>query len=149
MRVRSRPGERRWRSAGIAQAARLPSLYGTAALAACAGAMNSVQKEGAVALFAMTQGREDNDTRYRLPTRQMGWPTPGCNQQDPWNASERLGNGKPTCMVPMVAGGGGLQIRHIIHIQIVARGESRRRSFGCAASLCLGDTMRRVRCKLC
>ena len=30
------------------------------------------------------------DTHYRLPTRQMGWPTLGCNQQDPRRASERL-----------------------------------------------------------
>jgi len=26
----------------------------------------------------------------RLPTRQMGWPTLGCNQQDLWNALKRL-----------------------------------------------------------
>ena len=117
MRVRSRPGERRWRSAGIAQAARLPSLYGTAARAAYAGAMNSVQKEGAVALFAMTLGRGNNDTRYRLPTRQMGWPTLGCNQQDPRNASERLGNGKPTRMVPMVAGGRAANTAHHLHLK--------------------------------
>ena len=45
------------------------------------------------------------DTQYRLPTRQMGWPTLGCNQQDPRRASERLVNCKPAPMVPKVAGG--------------------------------------------
>ena len=45
------------------------------------------------------------DTHYRLPTRQMGWPTLGCNQQDPRRASERLVNCKPAPMVPKVAGG--------------------------------------------
>ena len=40
-----------------------------------------------------------------LPTRQMGWPTLGCNQQDLRGASERLVNCKPARMVPKVAGG--------------------------------------------
>lgn len=72
----------------------------------------------------------DYDTRYRLPTRQMGWPTLGCNQQDPWRASERLVNCKPARMVPKRLPGGELQIRHIkIHyfIQIAVDGESVRR----------------------
>ena len=73
------------------------------------------------------------DTRYRLPTRQMGWPTLGCNQQDLWGASERLVNCKPARMVPKVAGG-EQQIRHIkfnpfIFIQIAVDGESVRRRF--------------------
>ena len=73
---------------------------------------------------------EDYDTRYRLPTRQMGWPTLGCNQQDLWGASERLVNCKPARMVPTRLPGGELQIRHIkIHyfIQIAVDGESVRR----------------------
>ena len=45
------------------------------------------------------------DTQYRLPTRQMGWPTLGCNQQDPRRASERLVNCKPARTVPNAAGG--------------------------------------------
>ena len=72
----------------------------------------------------------DYDTRYRLPTRQMGWPTLGCNQQDPWRASERLVTCKPARMVPKRLSGGELQIRHIkIHyfIQIAVDGESVRR----------------------
>ncbi len=72
----------------------------------------------------------DYDTRYRLPTRQMGWPTLGCNQQDPWRASERLVNCKPARMVPKRLPGGELQIRRIkIHyfIQIAVDGESVRR----------------------
>ena len=36
----------------------MPSLYETVVIATYVGAMNSVQKEGAVALFAMTLGRE-------------------------------------------------------------------------------------------
>ena len=40
------------------------------------------------------------DTHYRPPTRQMGWPTLGCNQQDPWKTSERLVSRKPARMVP-------------------------------------------------
>ena len=31
----------------------------------------------------------DNDTQYRLPARQTGWLTLGCNQQDLWKTSER------------------------------------------------------------
>lgn len=54
--------------------------------------------------FCQDPGRGDNDTRHRLPTRQMGWLTLGCNQQDPWNASERLVNRKPACMVPDAPG---------------------------------------------
>ena len=52
------------------------------------------------------------DTQYRLPTRQMGWPTLGCNQQDPWGASEWLVNCKPACMVPKVAGGRAANTAH-------------------------------------
>lgn len=40
--------------------------------------------------FRQDSGRGNNDTHDRLPTRQMGWPTLGCNQQDPRRASERL-----------------------------------------------------------
>ena len=40
------------------------------------------RKEGAVA-FLPRPWPEYYDTHYRLPTRQMGWPTLGCNQQDP------------------------------------------------------------------
>ena len=47
-----------------------------------------------------------HDTYYRLPTRQMGWPTLGCNQQDPWKTSERLVSRKPACMVPKCWGAG-------------------------------------------
>lgn len=47
-----------------------------------------------------------------LPTRQMGWPTLGCNQQDPWGASERLVNCKPARMVPKVAGGRAANTAH-------------------------------------
>lgn len=47
-----------------------------------------------------------------LPTRQMGWPTLGCNQQDLWGASERLVNCKPACMVPKVAGGRAANTAH-------------------------------------
>ena len=54
------------------------------------------------------------DTQYRLPTRQMGWPTLGCNQQDPWGASERLVNCKPARMVPKVAGGRAANTAHQI-----------------------------------
>lgn len=148
MRVRSRPGERRWRSAGIAQAARLPFLYGTATLAAYAGAMNSVQKEGAVALFAMTLGRGIMIRDIVCPhVRWVGRPWVVISKTLGTPASG-LETASPPAWFPWVPGG-GLQIRHIIHIQIVARGEAGRRSFGCAASVCLGDTMRRVRCKLC
>lgn len=64
----------------------------------------------------------DYDTRYRLPTRQMGWPTLGCNQQDSWRASERLVNCKPARMVPKRLPGGELQIRRIkIHYFIQIR----------------------------
>ena len=40
----------------------------------------------------------------RLLTRQMGWPTLGCNQQDLWNAVKGLFGQKPACMVPMRRG---------------------------------------------
>ena len=73
----------------------------------------------------------DYDTRYRLPTRQMGWPTLGCNQQDPWGASERLVNCKPARMVPKVAGGAsskyGTSKSNLYFIQIAVDGESVRR----------------------
>ena len=55
----------------------------------------------------------DYDTRYRLLTRQMGWPTLGCNQQDLWGASERLVNCKPARMVPKVAGGRAANTAHL------------------------------------
>ena len=73
------------------------------------------------------------DTRYRLPTRQMGWPTLGCNQQDLWGASERLVNCKPARMVPKVAGGRAANTAHqnqpFYFIQIAVDGESVRRRF--------------------
>ena len=55
------------------------------------------------------------DTHYRLPTRQMGWPTLGCNQQDPRRASERLVNCKPARTVPRVAGGRVANTAHHIN----------------------------------
>ena len=67
-----------------------------------------------------------------LPTRQMGWPTLGCNQQDLWGASERLVNCKPARMVPKVAGGRAANTAHqnqpFYFIQIAVDGESVRRS---------------------
>ena len=45
-----------------------------------------------------------NDTQYRLPARQTGWLTLGCNQQDPRKASERLVSRKPARMVPQAPG---------------------------------------------
>lgn len=68
-----------------------------------------------------------------LPTRQMGWPTLGCNQQDLWGASERLVNCKPARMVPKVAGGRAANTAHqnqpFYFIQIAVDGESVRRRF--------------------
>ncbi|MFR6619804.1 MAG: hypothetical protein ACLVC9_06975 [[Clostridium] leptum] len=68
-----------------------------------------------------------------LPTRQMGWPTFGCNQQDLWGASERLVNCKPARMVPKVAGGRAANTAHqnqpFYFIQIAVDGESVRRRF--------------------
>ena len=68
-----------------------------------------------------------------LPTRQMGWPTLGCNQQDLWEASERLVNCKPARMVPKVAGGRAANTAHqnqpFYFIQIAVDGESMRRRF--------------------
>ena len=76
------------------------------------------------------------DTRYRLPTRQMGWPTLGCNQQDLRGASERLVNCKPARMVPKVAGGRAAntahQIKPLNFFQIAVDGESVRRSLKAA-----------------
>lgn len=73
------------------------------------------------------------DTQYRLPTRQMGWPTLGCNQQDPRRASERLVNCKPARTVPKVAGGRAANTAHhnqpFYFIQIAVDGESVRRRF--------------------
>jgi len=58
----------------------------------------------------------------------MGWPTLGCNQQDPWGASERLVNCKPARMVPKVAGGAsskyGTSKSNLYFIQIAVDGES-------------------------
>ena len=54
----------------------------------------------------------DKLTHYRLPTRQMGWSTLGCNQQDLWGASERFVNCKPARMVPKVAGGRAANTAH-------------------------------------
>ena len=51
----------------------------------------------------------------RLPTRQMGWPPLGCNQQDPRRASERLVNCKPARTVPKVAGGRVANTAHHIN----------------------------------
>ena len=88
------------------------------------------------------------DTQYRLPTRQMGWPTLGCNQQDPRRASERLVNCKPAPMVPKVAGGRVANTAHHINepsIQIVVvDGKSVRRSENCAASVCRQRTKENV-----
>ena len=68
-----------------------------------------------------------------LPTRQMGWPTLGCNQQDLWGASERLVNCKLARMVPKVAGGRAANTAHqnqpFYFIQIAVDGESVRRRF--------------------
>ena len=106
-------------------------------LPACAGAMNSVQKEGAVALFAMTLGREIMIHEFVCPhVRWVGRPWVVISKTLGTPASG-LETASPPAWFPWVPGG-GLQIRHIIHIQIVARGEARRRSFGCAASICLG-----------
>ena len=88
------------------------------------------------------------DTHYRLPTRQMGWPTLGCNQQDPRRASERLVNCKPAPMVPKVAGGAsskyGTSKSNLLIFQIAVDGESVRRSFCCAASVCRQRTKENV-----
>ena len=54
--------------------------------------------------FRQDSGRGNNDTHNRLLTRQMGWPTLGCNQQDPRRASERLSVQKPARMVPKAPG---------------------------------------------
>ena len=98
-----------------------------------------VRKEGAVA-FLPRPWPEYYDTQYRLPTRQMGWPTQGCNQQDPRRASERLVNCKPARTVPETAGGRAANTAHHINkpsIQIVVvDGKSMRRSGSCAASVC-------------
>ena len=88
------------------------------------------------------------DTQYRLPTRQMGWPTLGCNQQDPRNASERLGNGKPTRMVPMVAGGRAANTAHHPHSDCRQRRSGAAQLSAAPPPLALDDTVRRVRCKL-
>ncbi len=83
----------------------------------------------------------DNDTQYRLPTRQMGRPTLGCNQQDLWRAGERFGNCKPARMVPNVAGGRAANTAQnlfisIFKIQIVIDVKSvRRRIKLCRISL--------------
>ena len=88
------------------------------------------------------------DTQYRLPTRQMGWPTLGCNQQDPRRASEQLVNCKPARTVPKVAGGRVANTAHHINepsIQIVVvDGKSVRRSENCAASVCRQRTKENV-----
>ena len=88
------------------------------------------------------------DTQYRLPTRQMGWPPLGCNQQDPRRASERLVNCKPARTVPKVAGGRVVNTAHHINelsVQIVVvDGKSVRRSENCAASVCRQRTKENV-----
>lgn len=103
MRVRSRLSERhRKKRHDEPQAGCLPEKGWRLVLLVHGRAFD--RKEGAVALFRHDLGREYYDTRYRLPTRQMGWPTLGCNQQDLRGASERLVNCKPARMVPKVAG---------------------------------------------
>ena len=76
MRVRSRPDERHGKHARTDSVSCLERVFLTG------------KRHGQP--FRQDSGRGNNDTRYRLPTRQMGWPTLGCNQQDPRRASERL-----------------------------------------------------------
>ena len=76
MQVRSRPDERHGKHARTDSVSCLERVFLTG------------KRHGQP--FRQDSGRGNNDTRYRLPTRQMGWPTLGCNQQDPRRASERL-----------------------------------------------------------
>ena len=79
------------------------------------------------------------DTHYRLPTRQMGWPTLGCNQQDPWRASERLVNCKPARMVPKVAGGRAANTAQQKQTEFRLSPAEGRRGLCCAAPFGLVD----------
>lgn len=58
-------------------------------------------ERGMAASFAMTLGAESSAPFLRSPTRQMGWFTLGCNQQDPWKAVKGLCDRKLACMAPM------------------------------------------------
>ena len=93
MRVRSRPDERRGKSAM------------TNSQTACADSERSILTGKRMGHpFRQDSGRGNNDTHHRLPARQTGWPTPSCNQQAPRNANERLVVRKPARMVPTAPG---------------------------------------------
>ena len=87
MRVRSRPDERQRKNR---EDSFKIQLFSTRKAACALEAERSILtgKRGWF-LFSPRLRAEDNDTQHRLPTRQMGWPALGCNQQDPWGASER------------------------------------------------------------
>ena len=88
MRVRSRPDERRRKKREDApKHSRFPFWK-----AACAFGAERFLLTGKRGWFPLSPRLRagDHDTRHRLPTRQMGWPALGWNQQDPWGASERL-----------------------------------------------------------
>ena len=74
-----------------------------------------------------------------LPTRQMGWPTLGCNQQDLWGASERLVNCKPARMVPKVAGGRAANTAQQKQTEFRLSPAEGRRGLCCAAPFGLVD----------
>ena len=112
MRVRSRLSERHWKKRHESAAAQRSSKNGRL-LVLLAPERSLLTRKRRSSPFRHDLGPGYYDTHYRLPTRQIGWPTSGCNQQDPWKASERLVSRKPASMVPNVPGS-ELQIRHIV-----------------------------------
>ena len=69
-----------------------------------------------------------------LPTRQMGWPTFGCNQQDLGEPVNGLSTASLPAWFPKVAGGasckyGTSKSTLLFFIQIAVDGESVRRRF--------------------
>ena len=88
MRVRSRPDERqRKKREDTPKHIRFPAWE--SGLCSWSRAIPFDRKEGWFP-FSPRLRAGNYDTRHRLPTRQMGWPALGWNQQDPWGASERL-----------------------------------------------------------
>ena len=103
MRVRSRLSERHWKKRHESAAAQRSSKNGRL-LVLLAPERSLLTRKRRSSPFRHDLGPGYYDTHYRLPTRQMGWPTLGCNQQDPRRASERLVRCKPARMVPKAGG---------------------------------------------
>lgn len=79
-------------------------------------------ERGTAASFAMTLVAENSAPFLCSPTRQMGWLTLGCNQQDPWKAMMKgLYDQKPACMAPMRRGMKQIRCEHVflnLHLEL-------------------------------